>query len=323
MFRHAAFVLAVALASVPALAQDAPVEAAKPADDAKSAGSGVRVTLVNGRTIDGDLRVEGGWERLDPQKGWTKCDKADAGASLRVWRGSGASAYCITLRAEEVKSFEAAPSSSGKPDTGVGDAETEARRSEEAARSRKARDARFAAAAAAAKKKADDDAARKKAAEDAERARIEAALIAKFPPPAWSAERVKEIERRQLIMDLLPTADEREFIAVYPVWARAVAAAEAKAEAEKRAAEEKKAEAERKAAEEAAAEPAPAAENPQPAEAAPEPVKEEGKPAAEEEKPAPAEAPAPAPEKDEAPAPSDPVPPAPEKDEKQDAGDAK
>ena len=322
MFRHAAFVLAVALASVPALAQDAPVEVAKPAEDAKPAGSGVRVTLVNGRTIDGDLRAEGGWERLDPKTGWTKCDKADAGASLRVWRGSGESAYCITLRAEEVKSFEAAPSDAAKPNTGVGDAETETRRSEEAARARKARDARFAAAAAAAKKKTDDEAARKKAAEDAERARIEAALLAKFPPPAWSAERVKEIQRRELIMDLMPTADEREFIAVYPAWARAVATAEAKAEAEKRAAEEKKAEAERKAAEAAAGEPAPAAEEPQPAEAkAPEPEKEEPKPATEE--PAPADAPAPAPAKDEPPAPADPTPPAPEKDDKQDAGDAK
>lgn len=318
MFRHAAFVLAVALASVPALAQDAPVEVKKPAGDAQPAGSGVRVTLVNGRTVDGELRVEGGWERHDEKSGWTKCDKADAGASLRLWRGSGASAYCITLSAEEVKSFEAAASGAAKADTGVGDAETEARRSEEAARARKARDARFAAAAAAAKKKADDEAARKKAAEDAERARIEAALLAKFPPPAWSAERVKEIERRQLILDLMPTADEREFIAVYPAWARAVASAEARAEMEKRAAEEKKAEAERKAAEAKAAEAEPAAEQPQPAaEKAPEPAKEEPQPAAEEREPAPA------PAKDAPPAPAEPTPPAPEKDEKQDGGEAK
>src|SRR5262245_37534999 len=106
MFRHAAFLLAVALSAAPALAQDAPAPAAQ---SDGGGGTSVRVTRTNGRTMDGDLRVDGGWERLDPKSGWTKCGKDEAGASLRVWRGSGASAYCITLRAEEVKGFENAP----------------------------------------------------------------------------------------------------------------------------------------------------------------------------------------------------------------------
>jgi hypothetical protein len=319
MFRKAAFVLAVALSAAPALAQEAPAPVAKSAD---SGGGSVRVALTNGRSVDGTLRVEGGWERLDPKTGWTKCAKGDAGASLRLWRGSGSSAYCITLTAEEVKSFENAPADSSGPNTGVADADTEKRRSEEAARARKARDARFAAAAAAAKQKADDEAARKQAAEEAERAKADAALLHKFPPPAWSAERIKEIERRQLIMKLMPTAEEREFIAVFPAWSRAAAAAEARAAAEKKAAEEAKAEAERRDAEAKAKGKAkdakPAEETPpQPAgDPAPEPAKE----------PKPAQgdtpAPAPAPAKDE-PKPVDPTPPAPKKDEPKDSGAAK
>ena len=312
MFRNAAFVLAVVLAGAPALAQEAPAPVAKPAE---SGGDAVRVTLTNGRTMDGTLRVEGGWERLDPKTGWTKCAKDEAGASLRLWRGSGSNAFCITLTANDVKSFEAAPAGTAGPDTGVADADTEKRRSEEAARARKARDARFAAAAAAAKQKADDEAARKQAAEEAARAKADAALLAKFPPPAWSAERIKEIEKRQLLMDLMPTAEEREFIAVFPAWSHAAAAAEAKAAAEKHAAEEKKAEAERRAAEakakakEKAAKPADETP-PQPAgEPAPAPAKEEPKSSGE----TPAPAPAPAPAKDE-PKAVEPTPPAPAKD---------
>jgi hypothetical protein len=320
MFRTAALVFAAALAAAPALAQEGPAPAAKAAD---SGGGSVRVTLVNGRTVDGTLRVEGGWERLDPKTGWTKCSKDEDGASLRLWRGGGVNAYCITLTAKEVKAFEEAPAGSAGPDTGVADAETEKRRSEEAARARKARDARFAAAAAAAKQKADDEAARKQAAEEAERAKADAALLHKFPPPAWSAERIKEIERRQLIMDLMPTPEEREFIAVFPAWSRAVAAAEAKAAAEKKAAEDLKAELERRAAEakaKAKAKDAKPAEEtpPQPAaEPAPEPAKEEPKPAQGD-----APAPAPAPATDE-PKPADPTPPAPKGDEPRDGGEGK
>jgi hypothetical protein len=323
MFRNAAFVLAVALCAAPALAQDAPAPAAKSAD--QGGGSVVRVTLTNGRTLDGALRVEGGWERLDPKSGWTRCKKDEAGASLRLWRGSGENAACMTLGAAEVKSFEDAPS--GGVDTGVADADTEAKRSAEAARARKARDERFAAADAATKKKQDEEAARKKAHEDEERAKADALLLAKFPPPAWSAERVKEIEKRQLLMDLLPTAEEREFIAVYPAWARALAAKEAKAAAEKQAAEDKKADAERKAAEakdkSKAKDSKPAEDTSNPGaksaasadEPAPAPAKEDAKPAEDA-------APAPAPSKDESKT-DDPAPPAPAEDAPKDQGGAK
>src|SRR5262245_53285968 len=246
MFRSAALVLAVALCAAPVLAQDVSAPAAKSGGDG---GVLVHVTLTNGRTMDGTLRVEGGWERLDPKSGWTKCGKDDAGATLRLWRGSGSNASCMTLDAGDVKSFENAPADGAAPATGVGDAETEKKRSEEAARAREARDARFAAAAAAAKQEADDGAARQKAHEDDERAKADAALLKRFPPPAWSAERIKEIERRQLLMDLMPTPEEREFVKVFAAWSRAAAAAEARAAAEKRAAEEKKAEDESKAAE--------------------------------------------------------------------------
>src|SRR5262245_48078543 len=143
MFRNAAFALAVVLCAAPALAQDAPAApAAKSADDGSVL---VRVTLTNGRTMDGTLHVDGGWERLDPKAGWTKCGKDEAGASLRLWRGAGANASCMTLGAAEVKAFEKVAADAKGPVTGVGDAETEAKRSAEAARAREARDARYAA----------------------------------------------------------------------------------------------------------------------------------------------------------------------------------
>jgi hypothetical protein len=316
MSRTAAFVLAVVLCAAPVLAQDAPAPAAKPADD--GGGDAVRVTLTNGRTMDGTLRVDGGWERLDPKTGWTKCGRDEAGASLRLWRGTGENAACLTLRAGEVKAFD--KTASGGVDTGVADAETEAKRSAEAARSRAARDARLAAAAAAAKQKKDDEAARKKAKEDEERAKADAALLAKFPPPDWSAERIKEIERRQLLMDLMPTPQEREFVVVFPAWSRAVAAAEARAAAEKQAAEDRKAEAERRAAEaKAKAEQGkPADDGAKPAEEAPQ------EPAKEAEKPAEGDAPAPAPvpAQDE-PKADGPTPPAPAEDAPKDTGGAK
>ena len=110
MSRTAAFVLAVLLSAAPVLAQDAPAPAAK--SDQGGSGDVVRVTLTNGRTMDGTLRAEGGWERLDPKSGWTKCGKDEAGASLRLWRGSGENAACMTLGAAEVKSVETAPSGS-------------------------------------------------------------------------------------------------------------------------------------------------------------------------------------------------------------------
>lgn len=331
MFRTPAFVLAVVLCAVPVLAQDAPAPAAKSADDG-GGGTAVRVTLTNGRTVDGTLRVEGGWERLDPKSGWTKCGKDDAGASLRIWRGSGANAACMTFEAAEVKSFDKAEAGSAGPDTGVADADTEAKRSAEAARARAARDARFAAAAAAAKKKADDDAARKKAHEEEEQAKADAALLAKFPPPAWSAERIKEIEKRKLLMDLMPTAEEREFVAVFPAWSRALASAEARKAAEAKAAEEKKAEDERKAAEakakakEKGGKPADSAA-PKSADDGAKPSDEkQPAPAKEEPKPADGAAPAPAPAKDEK-KPAEQTPPAPEKDKDapatQDAGGPK
>jgi hypothetical protein len=53
--------------------------------------------------------------------------------------------------------------------------------------------------------------------DDATRQRI-AALLERFPPPEWTPEKLEEIHRRRLILDILPTAEEKAWIENFDVW---------------------------------------------------------------------------------------------------------
>ena len=74
--------------------------------------------------------------------------------------------------------------------------------------------------------------------------RVLLGLVAEFPPErGWGEKRIKEIDRRWMIMDLQPTESEKRFKTFFPQWRRGVALKK-KLEAEKEA--EEKAEDERR-----------------------------------------------------------------------------
>lgn len=53
---------------------------------------------------------------------------------------------------------------------------------------------------------------------DEERATRIKDLLVKFPPDKWKPDRIDELRRRALIMDVLPGPEEREFLSNYDLW---------------------------------------------------------------------------------------------------------
>jgi hypothetical protein len=242
MIRRAAFAVVLCLSAAAFADGDQPkAPAAKPAPAAKEdtpSGFKATVSLDNGRALSGVVRVTGSFERRDEKAGWVACGKDDAGACVRLWYVSGGEGYLV-IEAKHIKSVE---------DRGVlsdadikkiaGDSEAAGKRADaEREKLKKEREAKAKAAAEAPKAETPEEAARKAAATAAEERAAE--LLAKFPPKDWTAERRDEIKHRELILKLMPTPEEREFVANFDEWSKAAAAAAAKEIADKKDAEKK------------------------------------------------------------------------------------
>ncbi len=245
MFRSIALAFALGVSSAAYAAEGdepagppAEAPAAKPAEKADEAFK-ARVKLGNGRSVTGVVKVAGSWERRDAKTGWTACGKDDPGACVRIWNVSGRAGF-VTLPAKDVASIEndGALDADGLKKIADDAAAADKRAADAGEKQRKARQDRRAAETAAAEKAVGEAVAKQQAATDEARAKVDSDLLAKFPPEEWSAERRDEIGHRELIMKLMPTDKEREFVANYDAWARAAAAAKAEADA-KAAAEEK------------------------------------------------------------------------------------
>jgi hypothetical protein len=249
MMRRAALALVLVLTSAAFAEGDDPKAPAAPAaplakEADKPSGTHAKVVLNNGRSISGVIRAEGSWERLDAKAGWVACGKDDAGASVRLWYAFGGEGFMV-IAAKDTKALELGDAvDPNKLSKDIADAEKRATEERERVRKDLAiKKAEWAKQAAMAPKPLTPEQARLKALADAADARG-AELLAKFPRKDWSAERRDEINRRALIMKLMPTADEREFLDNFDDWARAAAAEAAKevadkADAEKKAAEKK------------------------------------------------------------------------------------
>jgi hypothetical protein len=245
MIRRAALAVVLSLSAAAFADGDQPkAPAAKAAPAAKDAdapsGFKATVTLNNGRSLSGVVRVAGSWERHDEKAGWVACGKDDAGASVRLWYVSGGDGFLV-IAAKSVKSVEdlgALDAADLKKIAAESDA---AGRRADAERDqlRKEREAKRLAAekaAAAAPKPLTPEEVAKKAALDAWDKRA-AELLVKFPPKDWNVERRDEINRRALIMKLMPSKEEREFVDNFADWSKAAAAAAAKEVADKKDAE--------------------------------------------------------------------------------------
>jgi hypothetical protein len=220
----------------PAAPAAKPAAPAKEKEEDKPTGFKATVKLANGHSLSGVVRVAGSWERHDEKAGWTACGKDDAGACVRLWYVAGGDGYMV-VPAKNVQEIE----NDGALDDAdlkkiAGDAAAAEKRAEsERETLRKQREARRAAeekaAAEAAKPKTPEELAKEAADKRA------AELLAKFPPKDWGPERRDEINHRALVMKVMPTKEEREFLDNYAEWSKAAAAAAAKEIADKKDAE--------------------------------------------------------------------------------------
>jgi hypothetical protein len=217
---RAAFLLIV-LAAASARAEDVPQT--QPVEKPLAAPAAVKscVTMVNGRAWTGVVRVAGLWEKRLAGAEWTTCDKADPAAAIRLWYVAGREGF-LSLPAAEVKNIE----NLGDLDEAAlralaaqaGAAEKQAKLERD--RLRKER---------AAKPKPADKAGKpaEAPAPGASTGKAGTELLAKFPPPKWSAARRDEIEKRRLIQHVEPSAEEREFVENFGAWAKAMSEATA------------------------------------------------------------------------------------------------
>jgi hypothetical protein len=219
-------------APAPAPAPQAPPPATAPAPAQPAAGEtepvtpvrGVRyrVTLKSGRTLTGVVTAASTFERRQGSN-WVAAEQETPGAGLRLFFPHDQEGF-VFVASRDIKSAEKVGDLTEDEGREMAQQRTVGARkaAEERDRLRKERDAR-------------EQADKAKAAE-AEKTRTEetgkpedqvaryTALLAKFPPSRWTPETPKEIERRRVVMDLLPTEDEREFLAVFEEWSKAYAA---------------------------------------------------------------------------------------------------
>lgn len=216
-----------------------------------AAGDGPRtatVKLKTGRSMHGAVLVEGVWEKRDASGAWVAAKRDEAGAGVRVWYVDGLDGF-LFVRAADVTDVsitgpfgDAEKRAAEKQRT---EAERRAAEERKALAEKRAKQAEADAAAAEEARKSEEAAAGARAKAEHE-ARVERwkKLLDEFPADLWKVETPAEIDRRRIVMDLLPTAQEKRFLAVFEDW--------------KLALEWKKAEDERKAKEKAAAQtPAP------------------------------------------------------------------
>ena len=225
----AALVLVFSVAAAASGGDDAPVApAAPPAAKPAPARGGFtcRLQLHNGRTVSGVVREDGMWERRDAKQGWVACGKDDPGASVRLSYVGGREGSMV-VSAKDVKSAE----NLGPLEAADLDKITQAATAAEA-QAQKERDLlrrrsqeRRVAEAAAQVAKVKEAAAAAEAAEAAAKAKVDADLLAKFPPKEWSAERRDAIGKRRLLLHINPNDLEQAFLDNYEAWSRAALAA--------------------------------------------------------------------------------------------------
>lgn len=218
---------ALVFAASPALAGDEPATPPAPKSEPSSGPNGFhcKVTLVNGRVVTGVVVASGTWERRNTNGAWEGCARDDAGAAIRLRFVGGADGELL-LAAKQVASAEnQGPVVQADLDRQAAmKAEAEKNAKEERDRLRILRKQRADARAEADQRAAAEAATAAKDAAEAAKAKAIAEILAKFPPPDWGPERLEKIKHRRLIMDLLPTALEREFMERYDEWVRADAA---------------------------------------------------------------------------------------------------
>lgn len=238
-------VLGLCAGGVRAQEEPVPKPAADGAGDAAKPFKAV-VKLKSGGQLTGTVASSNVWERLDPQRGWVPCERTDAGASVRVVGMGGGQQGTIVIDAKLVENVEnLGPVTEADLKRAEADAAAAAKRAGvERERLKKEAEIKRQARAVEEARKAEQDAERKKAEEEAARIRADEELLKKFPPgEKWHAKTIEEVERRALILHVMPTDEEREFMRVYPEWSRALAAKKAAEEqaAAERAAREKEA----------------------------------------------------------------------------------
>jgi hypothetical protein len=230
MPRRLAVCLVLAFAASLARAEDDP---AKPAEKESGLGFHCFVTLTNGRTKTGVVVAPGTWEKKNAQGVWEPCSKEDKGAAVRLAHVAGSPGF-VVLDAVRIASAEnKGPVVQADLDRRAKElAETEKRVKEERDRLRLKRKAQAEVEAAEEAKAAEAAAIAKKAAAEAEKIKAEDAILAKFPPAEWNAERIEKIKKSRLLLDIQPTDLEREFMESYDAWARALESRKAREAAE-------------------------------------------------------------------------------------------
>ncbi len=212
-------------------------EAAQPAPEAPLApvhGTRYRVLLRNGRAVLGVVRVPGIFERRTID-GYQEVDRTQPDAGVRLWWVRGQDGYVFVL-AKQVVALDKL----GELDEAAGReiaeqrVALERRAVDERDQLRRAREERREAERAAAAAAAAGTAGTGPAAPPVDAAggpvapspAMDAAaklgrytaLLQRYPPGRWTPETPKDIERRKVLMDLFPTAEEKEFLLVYPDW---------------------------------------------------------------------------------------------------------
>ncbi len=260
---------ALLAAALPAVAQEAPRpgpaseggDAAPRAEDPQAQvevkGNRFRVKLRVGSEIEGVLPRGLFWEKQDRIGDYVPAKEKDKGAGIRLYYVLNMEGELFIKRADIALREESGASSLVLRDLGaLTEEQKSAIRERVLAQRRKVIEDREKTVKAEMEKFAKEEEEKKRketekqgaakegeasapASED-EEAKKGDALLAKYPPPDWGEEKIKDIEHREVVLGVFRNEQEKEFIDNFALWKASKermdkAEAERKAEAEKAA----------------------------------------------------------------------------------------